>query len=189
MLLNKRASECKHSKSFCVALGGVITALVLLIMFCSTLFPMLDYALPTYAGFLMVIVMAEAGTGWAFMTYAACAVLCMLMTPDYQANLLFILFMGYYPILYVHLFKIKKKPLRVFVKLIVFNTAIIVFGLIYTYLFAGTDLFEGMEKFGMYAVPLMIFMANVFFGIYEVLLGRLIELYTRWFRIKILTRK
>lgn len=188
MLLNGGAAV-KPTRAFCVALGGVITSLVMLMMFCSTMFPMLNYAIPTYAGFLMVVVISEAGSGWAFMTYAACAVLCLLMTPDYEANLLFIMFMGYYPILYVHLYRIRNERLRLAVKLAVFNTAIITYGLVFTFLFTSVDIFEGTEMFGKYAVPAMIAMANVFFLIYENLLGKLINIYTLWFRKRILSRR
>lgn len=188
-MLLSGGSAAKPTRAFCVALGGVITSLVMLMMFCSTMFPMFDYAIPTYAGFLMVVVISEAGSGWAFMTYAACAALCLLMTPDYEANLLFILFMGYYPILYVHLFKIRNERLRLAVKLIVFNTAMIIYGLIFTFLFTTVDIFEGTEMLGKYAVPAMIALANVFFCIYENLLGKLINIYTSWFRRRILNRR
>lgn len=192
MLLNNNdlfAARQKRSRAFCVALGGVITALVLLLMFMNTIFPMLDYAIPTYAGFLMVVVISEAGSGWAFMTYASCAALCLLMSPDYQANLLFILFMGYYPILYVYLRRIANARLQRLAKLVIFNIAVITYALIFKFLFTSVDLFEGMEKFGKWAAPAMLLMANVFFGIYDRLLGDLIELYTIWFRKKILTKK
>ncbi|SDA18681.1 hypothetical protein SAMN02910447_01491 [Ruminococcus sp. YE71] len=189
MLLNEKAERPKRSRAFCVALGGVISALVLLLMFMNTVFPMLDYAIPTYAGFLMVVVISEAGSGWAFMTYAACAVLCMLMTPDYQANLLFILFMGYYPILYVYLQRLNSVRIRRLCKVLIFNAAIITYALVFKFLFTSVDLFEGMENFGKWAAPAMLAMANVFFMIYDRLLGSLIQLYTMWFRKKILTKK
>ena len=70
-----RGEKKTAGKAFCVALGGIITALVVLLMFCATMFPMLDYAIPAYAGFLMVIVIEEAGSKWALLTYCACRAL------------------------------------------------------------------------------------------------------------------
>ncbi len=186
MLLDKRGGP---PQTFCVALCGMISALVLLLMFCSTMFPMLDYAIPTYAGFLMVAVIAEAGGKWAFLTYLSCAVLCPLMTPDYEANLLFIMFMGYYPILYVYITKnIRLTALRRLIKIAVFNIAVISFALIFQYLFTGVDLYEGLEMFGKYAPLALLGVANVFFFFYDRLLGMLTDMYTRWFRKRILTR-
>lgn len=191
MLLNKaeEAEKKTPSTAFCVALGGIITALVMLLMFCATMFPMLDYAIPAYAGFLMVVVIVEAGGKWALITYCACAVLCPLMTPDYQANLLFILFMGYYPILYVYLGRIKNEAARTALKFAIYNAAIIAYAMLFQYIFTSVDLFEGLEALGKWAAPAMLLAANVFFVLYDRLLGQLIELYTKWFRSKILRKR
>lgn len=178
--------KCRPSTAFCVALGGIITALVMLLMFCATMFPMLDYAIPAYAGFLMVVVIEEAGSRWALLTYCSCAVLCPLMTPDYQANLLFILFMGYYPVLYVALQKVKRDGARIAIKFAVFNAAIICYAALFQYIFTSVDLLEGLEELGKWAAPAMLGMANLFFMLYDHLLGQLIEIYTRWFRRRIL---
>lgn len=191
MLLSERkdAEERRPGTAFCVALGGIITALVMLLMFCATMFPMLDYAIPAYAGFLMVVVIAEAGSKWALITYCACAVLCPLMTPDYQANLLFILFMGYYPILYVFLERLGNRTVCTALKFLVYNAAIIIYAMLFQYIFTSVDLFEGLEKLGKWAAPAMLVFANVFFVLYDNLLGQLIEIYTKWFRNKILRKR
>ena len=46
-----------------------------------------------------------------------------------------------------------------------------------------------MEDFGDMAVPAMMILANVFFLVYDNLLGMLIAMYSRWFRKKILKRR
>lgn len=179
----------KAPRTFCVALCGVITALVLLLMFCSAMFPMLSYAIPTYAGFLMVAVIAEAGGKWAFLTYFACALLCPLMTPDYEANLLFILFMGYYPILYVFIEEnVKNTGALRLIKLMVFNAAVIIFAMLFQHLFTSVDIYEGLEMLGKFAPAAMLIFANLFFVIYDRLLGQLIDIYMHWFRKKILNK-
>jgi hypothetical protein len=188
MLLNERA-ERRPTTAFCVALGGIITALVSLLMFCATMFPMLDYAIPAYAGFLMVVVIVEAGSKWAVLTYCSCAVLCPLITPDYEANLLFIIFMGYYPFLYVYLERLRNRQLRIALKLVIFNTAVIIYAMLFQYIFTSVNLFEGMESLGKWAAPAMLIFANAFFVIYDRLLGQLIGLYTGWFRKKILRKR
>lgn len=182
-------SEYKPSTAFCVALGGIISALVLLMMFCSTMFPAFDMAIPTFAGFLMVVIIIEAGTKWAVTAYFACAALSMLMTPDYEAVLLFILFMGYYPILYVYIKKLKPALLRFIVKLMIFNAAVVVYAMCFKFIFTSVDLLEGMESFGEMAAPALLGLANLFFVIYDSLLGMLIVMYSKWFRKKILRRK
>ncbi|MGN0602229.1 MAG: hypothetical protein ACI4I7_05915 [Oscillospiraceae bacterium] len=179
----------RNKLAFRISLGGIITAVCLLLMFCTGMFPMLDYTIPAFAGFLMVIMIVETGAKWAFVTYAAVSVLCFLMTPNYEASLLFILFMGYYPILKFYLDRLGKKILSWLIKYAVFNAAIIVFYFVFSFLITSVDLLEGMEMFGKYALLVMWLGANVFFLIYDIVLGQLIDLYVNWFRKKILRRK
>ena len=187
--VSERRAEERPRKSFCVALGGTMTSLVLLMMFMATVFPMLDYAIPTYAGFLIVVVIVEAGADWALLTYLACAFLCPLLTPDYEATLLFIMFMGYYPILYIFLMRVKRRAVRRVLKAAVFNTAMIGYAMLFQYVFTGTDIYEGLEMFGKWAPFVLLAMADLFFVFYDHILGRLIDLYIRWFRKKVLKRK
>ena len=57
---------------------------------------MLDYTIPTFAGFMMVVMIVEVNKNWAIATYCAVSLLSIFVTPNYEATLLFILFMGYY---------------------------------------------------------------------------------------------
>ena len=177
------------SKAFKISLCGVSSAVALLIMFLSGVFPMLDYALPMYAGFTMVIIIVEAGRKWAIMTYCSVGLLCLFLTPNYQASFLFILFLGYYPILRYSLEKIMPAAFRLVIKYAVFNASIIIYYEIFTKLFTGIDMTEDMGLFGKYSVYFTWASANVIFLFYDYLLGELTKLYTDWFRKKILTRR
>ena len=170
-------------------MGGICSAVCLLLMFCSGFLPMLDYTIPTFAGFLMVVMIVEADKNWAFGTYAAVSLLCVFITPNYEASLLFILFMGYYPILKFYLEKSRSVVFRWAVKLGVFNIAIVIFYNIFAFLFTSEDMLEGMEWFGKYALPALWVMANGCFLIYDYALTQLINVYVSWFRRKILRRK
>ena len=48
---------------------------------------------------------------------------------------------------------------------------------------------EGMEDFGKYALLILWAGANVFFFIYDRLVGQLTDIYVNWFRKRILKRK
>lgn len=179
----------KNKIAFKVALGGIISAVCLMAMFTSSFMPMLDYAIPTFAGFLMVVMIVETDKNWAIATYCAVSLLCPLITPNYQSSLLFIIFMGYYPILKYYLDKKKNKVLTCIIKFGVFNLAIIIFYVIFQYLFTSEDMLEGLERFGKYAILVLWAMANVFFIVYENALTQLTNIYVNWFRKKILRRK
>ena len=183
------AKNKSSSTAFRVALGGICSAVCLLAMFSSGFLPMLDYTIPTFAGFLMVVMIVEADKKWAWATYAAVSLLCVFVTPNYEASLLFILFMGYYPILKWDLDKREKRFWPRVIKFLVFNLALVVFYNAATLLVAGEDMLEGMEFFGKYALPVLWLMANVFFLVYDHALTQLIQIYIYWFRKKILRRK
>lgn len=68
-------------------------------MFLTGLIPIGTYALPAIAGVLLIVAVIEIGAKWAWMIYAAVAVLSLLFAADKEAALLFVLFFGYYPVL------------------------------------------------------------------------------------------
>lgn len=172
-----------------MALGGICSAVCLLLMFSSSFLPMLDYTIPTFAGFMMVVMIVEVDKNWAIATYCAVSLLSIFVTPNYEATLLFTLFMGYYPILKYYLDQKKNRLLVWAIKLAVFNVAIVIFFLAFQYIFTSVDMLEGMEMFGKYAVLVLWAAANLFFFIYDYALTQLTDMYINWFRKKILRRK
>ena len=148
-----------------------------------------DYTIPTFAGFMMVVMIVEVDKNWAIATYCAVSLLSIFVTPNYEATLLFILFMGYYPILKYYLDQKKNRLLVWAIKLAVFNVAIVIFFLAFQYIFTSVDMLEGMEMFGKYAVLVLWAAANLFFFIYDYALTQLTDMYINWFRKKILRRK
>ncbi len=175
--------------AFRVALGGICSAVCLLLMFCSSFLPGLSYAIPVFAGVLMVVMIVETDSRWAIATYCAVSLLCIFITPNIEASLLFILFMGYYPILQFRLSKQKNKLFVWAVKLAVFNAAIIIYYQLFKYLFTSVDMLEGTEFLGKFALPLLWLEAEVCFLVYDKFLSLMVEVYINWFRKKILRRK
>ncbi len=179
----------RNKLAFRISLGGIISAVCLMLMFCTGMFPMLDYTIPAFAGFLMVVMIVETSPKWAVTTYFVVSALCLVITPNYEATMLFILFMGYYPILKFYLDQLRNKIFSWTVKYVVFNFAAVIFFLAFQYVFTSVDLLEGMDVFGRFALPLLWLMGNAFFWLYDKVLGQLVDLYVNWFRKKILRRR
>ena len=144
-----------------MALGGICSAVCLLLMFSSSFLPMLDYTIPTFAGFMMVVMIVEVDKNWAIATYCAVSLLSIFVTPNYEATLLFILFMGYYPIL-LNIISTKKEN-----SLFVGNKACSVqcgdSHILWLFsIFTSVDMLRGMEMFGKYAVLVLWAAANLF---------------------------
>lgn len=186
--MNNRNSNNNNNLSFNVALGGVCAALALVLMLATSVFPVLDFAIPAAAGALMAVIVIEINKKWAFMTYAAISAVSLLVVPSKEAGLLFAAFLGYYPIIKSIFEKQKNKYVQLALKLGVFNAAIVVYYQLTLRLVTDAALMEEAESFGKYGLAVLWLAANVVFVIYDIALTRLISMYYNWFRKKFLRR-
>lgn len=163
------------SKSGKIALGGLLTALGVVLMFLTGLIPIGTYALPAIAGVLLIVAVIEIGAKWAWMIYAAVAVLSLLFAADKEASLLFVLFFGYYPVLKSFLERISNKVLSWISKFAVFNVAVVAcFFLAVNFLQLPEDSFT---VFGIYLPWVFLILGNAVFLIYDIALSGLVATY------------
>ena len=163
------------SKSGKIALGGLLTALGVVLMFLTGLIPIGTYALPAIAGVLLIVAVIEIGAKWAWMIYAAVALLSLLFAADKEAALLFVLFFGYYPVLKSFLERISNKVLSWISKFAVFNVAVVAcFFLAVNFLQLPEDSFT---VFGIYLPWVFLILGNAVFLIYDIALSGLVATY------------
>lgn len=174
--------------SFKVSLGGITSAICLLLMFMTGFMPLLVYTLPAIAGALLIVVVIEISRKWAFVTYASISILSLFITPDKEAAILFIFFMGYYPIIKSVIEKIKNPVFEWASKLILFNIAIIISYKIIINVFGIVDITKEFSFLGKYSMLGLLVLANIVFVIYDVALTRMISSYITWFRPKFLRK-
>ncbi len=168
-----------------VALGGIVAALCVVMMFLTGVLPALYIAAPMCAGMLMLILVEEVSVAWGWLTYLATSLLAMIVTFDKEAALMFILFFGYYPILRMYLTRIGIKPLRVVLKLLLFNVFLVI-----DYWMTVTVF--GLPTFDDYGNAMLIGMAaaaNALFLFYDTLLSRMHWFYKHVFAVRVLGKK
>lgn len=175
-------------KSTTVAMGGVSSALCLLCMFLTGVFPFATFALPAIAGMILISVVVENGYKVATTVYAAVSILSVFIVPDREAAMMFIGFFGYYSIIKGKIDKLKFKLIKLIVKFAIFNTAVIVVYTIIIYFFGMTDIIEEIPAFGEYSLLVMLLMGNVVFVVYDIALTRVATAYIYWFRPKFLRK-
>ncbi|MBD5145769.1 MAG: hypothetical protein HDT21_07700 [Ruminococcus sp.] len=168
--------------SYKVALGGVVSALCLLLMFLTAVIPPLSITLPLFAGMLIFVVAIEISSSWAFVTYAAVSVLSFFVTPDKDAWLFFTLLFGYYPVAKSYFEKIKLKVLCWLCKLAVFNVSIVIIYYVTANLLGTLDLFEEFGFYNEWLIPALLVAGNLVFLLYEYALTLIIDCYRKWFR-------
>ena len=156
-----------------VALGGVLGALAVVCLL-GTVFPYATFALPAMAGLVLVPVAIEAGKGPGWVTFLAVAALNLLLTPSMEAKILFIAFLGYYPLL-----KLLLDPLPpVFswvIKFALFNATVVSAYWLMLRLFALED--NSFEMFGVDVPLVLLGLANVTFLLYDLCINRLLDWY------------
>lgn len=167
-----------------VAFCGIIAAVSVIVMMLTGLVPIASIALPAIAGCLLIPVVAEFGAKWGFGVFAVCALVSLIMVPDREAMLFYILFFGYYPVLYAVLNRINSKVLRYIVKFVIFNAAFLL-ELWLSVKVLGIP-FEEIEILGKFTLAVFLILGNLMFFIYDYAMNGLVLMYIRRFRDKII---
>lgn len=158
-----------------VALGGLVAALGLVLMFMTALIPFGTYAFPTFAGILLVLIVIEIGYGFALSVYAVTAILSFLLVPDKEAALMYAIFFGFYPVIKSLIERIKSKPLQYIVKYVLFNACIISAFFIAVNLLSIPE--DSYNFFGINMPMIFLILGNIFFFIYDLCITRVVTVY------------
>lgn len=172
-------------KSAQVALGGVSTAVCLLLMLLTSLFPFTEFAFPAMAGVVLIAVVIENGTSAAVLVYAAVSLLSIFTIPSKVSAAAFTVFFGYYPILKAYLEKIRLRVLEYLAKFFVFNFSMAGSYWVLIVLLGLGEMMEDTGMFGKYSLLVLAVLGNVMFFVYDIAVSRVIFAYTNWLRPKI----
>lgn len=151
-----------------ITLCGMVASLSIVIMLTSY-FPYLTYAIPALAGIFMMVPLIECGVSWSVCTYVASSII-IFITGETEAKLLYVLFLGYYPILKSLIEKINKQVVEWVLKIICFNLAAITFYYVSSMLFAVS--FDDLGDFGKYGAIIFLSICNIVFVIYDIGISR-----------------
>ncbi len=174
----------RTGNAFKIAYCGIIVALSAVIML-AALIPSLTYLLPAISGICIWTVSEQLDRKWGFLAYAASALLCFLLIPEIEADLYYLFFFGYYPLVKEPLHKIKPKLLSFATRLGVFNVSVVIAFFILSRIMNLEQILEGLEGFGDMAVYVLWGAANVAFVVYDLCLGNLFFAFRKWLKPKI----
>lgn len=175
--------------SYRVALGGIVSALCLVSMFLAGVLPALYLVLPMIAGMLLMIIAAEVGKRWALMTYISVSLLSMIITFDKEAALIFIMLLGHYPILRLYIEKLRSKLLMLIIKLAVFNVCAVSYFYVTVYIFGIEEMVDEFERFGKYAMAVVLLICNLIFLMYDFCLRSFYDTYRKRLMHKLKRKK
>lgn len=157
-----------------LAVCGITTALSVVLMFLGGISFVFAYVMPMLVGLFMIMIKRTFGSASAWITYAATAVLSFILVADKECMLMYVMFFGFYPIIYESINKVKNTILRIALKLIIFNGLISAVQLILVYVFGIPFLEEGE---GVWLISAFVLLMNFLFLFYDRILVSLTKLY------------
>lgn len=142
-----------------MALGGLLAAVAVVIMCLGGMIPLATYVCPMLCILTQYIVLCLCGRRVAWTWYAAVALLCLLMGPDKEGALVFLM-LGYYPIIKPVL---EKSRLAALWKLLLFNAVIaLLYGLLLK-LFGLDAVAAESEELGILGLVVLLALGNLAF--------------------------
>lgn len=158
-----------------IAFAGITCCLSVVCML-LTVIPTLEIGLPALAGCLLVLPTIELGVRYGFLCYGATAFLTLLLAPSLEAKVLFVLFLGYYPVLKALIERLHSSCWRWILKLLLFNAMICVAYWLLIKVFTAVAT-EDFMLFGVYLPAVLLLVGNGVFIVYDIALTRIISAY------------
>lgn len=90
------------------ALSGMAVAVGTVVMLLASAIPTLEYAIPAFAGFMVLFILVELDVGWAAGVYAATALLGIFIVPNKEAVGMYIALFGIYPLVKFYVDRLPK---------------------------------------------------------------------------------
>ena len=172
----------RRTRTFQIALCGVLGALSVAILAMGGLLPLATYCAPMLAGIALVPVLGECPQKYGWMTWAAVSVLAVLLVPDRELSLVYALVLGPYPMLKRRIDRLGSAWVRTLCRLIVFNLAVLVcYGLLLV-VFPLPGLMEGFTAGGALLTAATLVTGNLAFLVYDAALRAVAVLYARRLR-------
>ena len=167
----------RHRKSWALALGGVFGALSVAIMLLGAAIPLAMFIAPAFAGLLVMFACAECGPRMALTMYAAVSLLSILFVPDKEVALVFVMILGYWPLVKPRYDAIRSPALRGLAKSFTFNLATLAMYSAVFVLFPAAQISEDLKATGLALTAAALLVGNITFLLYDRAMANLLRLY------------
>lgn len=158
-----------------LAFAALMSALGVAFMYAGAMLEVLDLSTAALASICVLLVLTEIGGRYAWLTYAVTGVLSMLLLPQKFAGILFLGFLGFYPMAKAFFERKFRGWLCLVLKILLLNLCVFLMLLAVRYTMAEALWFEIMT----------LALANIVFVVYDVALTRLLRAYVFVWRKKL----
>jgi len=156
-----------------IASCGMTAALSIVVMLVGGVLGLGMYISPMIAGFLLLPIGKKYGAKYQWMLWSTVSLLCFMLVPNVEENLMYFSLFGLYPILYPYFERMTSK-LKWLCKLLYFNIIVVAVE-------ALVMLVLVPEAMGPVMAVILLLMGNAIFIMYDFLLPRSELLFRKYF--------
>jgi hypothetical protein len=113
-----------------MTLCAILSALCVVILYLGSLVEVLDLSVAVIASLPVIVLVIERGRGYPWMIYGVTAILSLLLLPNKFPALVYAAFAGFYPILKEKIEGLRLRPVRLLIKLSLFNLSVLLMWLL-----------------------------------------------------------
>lgn len=152
-----------------IALGGVLAAGSVAVMWLASIIPSGQVGVTAAAGLFPVAAVLAGGRATGYLCWAVSSLLGLLLLPDKGAALMYLCFLGLYPVTKSRLESLKSRVAEWIGKLVFFNAALTILWVMFRDLF-----FPALPAWLSGNIWILYGVGNVVFIVYDIALSRLI---------------
>lgn len=149
---------------------SMLCALGVVLLLLGSFIEVMDIAMAALASLLCIFAVVEYGGAAPWLVYAVTGVLSLILLPNKTPAAMYVVFLGYYPIIKEKL-EMLKKPIAWLLKELVFNAALVALLVVAKFLLMPTV----NDPWWLYVA--VVVLAQAVFVLYDIALTRLITFY------------
>ncbi len=172
-------------KTYRTALGGVLAALALTLLFLGSIFPFAEIAGPAIASACVAVIAEETSGSAGLSVYAAVSLLSLLVVPDKESAMLFVSFFGWFPLLKKYVDPRMRKVPAALLKLLLFNLSIITMYYIALKVLFVPSLTEEFAEYSTAMYIVIMVLSNITILLLDYSLDKVLFLYRHVWRKKL----
>lgn len=160
-----------------LSFASILTALTIVCIYSSTILPTGRIALLALSSLCVLVTRIECGTRFALIQYISSSLIGLLLIPSKFQIILFVVLIGYYPIIKSHIEHIDNLLLEWIVKILYFNAMLILIYFGMKYFLLSYVSFGPIFEYIWSHLVLVVLVAEIAFVIYDYLLSLMATYY------------
>lgn len=171
-------------KSRDIAIGGILVALTIIVLYATSILPISTLAILTIASAIIPICIIRSNVQTSIFVYISSSLIAFFLVPI-NISLLYFIFFGVYGIVKYFIERIRKENLEIILKLVFFNIVFVI-GFIIMQNILGVNIIAGLEELisklfnnsaRIYSLIILWIIAQPVFMIYDYAMTMIITFY------------